>query len=794
MLSTWIQRLTAACGVAFRTIRAFLIQQIQVAAARVKNAFSLTEQAVKAAPSLLNAAAGVGKKPGRREDYIETKQLFISKAFLLTLVLTAAAAAVLAYFVAWPWLLSRFFTARIWCGDPRTADYTGRVILYHEKEKETVRFAGRLENGVIQGEGRGYDGKGLLVYSGSYADGVYSGEGRLYDDGTLIYAGTFADGLYDGRGSLYEKTGALLYEGGFSAGLRSGEGTAYLDGARLYKGTFSDDRYNGNGILYDPDGGICYRGSFLDGLYSGIGTLTLDGGAAVQAEFDQGEVIGDARCFLNGKLCYAGGMKRLVPDGVGTLYDASGRAMYHGPMKNGVIDGGALLRASAMDLREMLEDAAEQSYDQGFSIACEALGFAAFCSYARQDAHPMVCRVYLYAPEDSHSLTSSLWDDPDAFEALARTDDAERGEGSVVFPSFPLRLPLELDQELQCRPCLYDGYTLNVWSRRGEETPLLLEWRLEEELPQAAPADTAGAQPAKRMEDLIDRLGLLSDRLAAEPEVQPGGGEESQPDGGQKNGAALLRAVQGEDGVYPALTAALGYLENEEQRAAAQENLALYEMMADEEAALNDAGKGDPKRLSRLKEEMAALNVQIMQYTAQMRKEARTIEETTGLDAAEYDLLDLLVLFDVSELDMDALGSGIIAAAEEAARAEEETARGEEAPPADGEISVSPVDRKALLQALEDSVLDLELAYQNVGLAHRTYENALGGVEELDRQYAVGEASRAELLTAQITANTRRGSLYAAMAAFARRAALLNEASGGVLAGECGWLPDILAK
>ena len=864
MLNELIRRLFAACGVVFRMIRAFFTRQFQAIVARVKSATSLTRQASKAAPALLKKATDVGKKPSKREDYIETKQMFISKSFLITVILVIVIVAALIYFLIWPWLLSRFFTAKFWCEDPKTESYTGRVILYYEKEKDNIKFKGRLEEGVIQGKGESYDKNGLLIYSGDYVDGVYSGEGKLYDAGNLVYEGTFlqglydgegklydagdlvyegtflqglydgegklydegnllykgmfAQGLYDGEGTLYEKNGKLLYVGKFSAGIRSGEGTAYQNGKRIYKGGFADDLYNGDGILYDSAVGIRYRGSFIDGLYSGSGVLTLDTGATVQAEFEQGEVIGDAKCFMGGKLYYEGSLRQLVPDGMGTLYSASGKALYSGPMKYGVIDGGALLETSAADLRDMLEERAEQSYDQGFVISCEALGFAALCSYAGEDADPMVYRVYLYAPKDNRPLASLLWDSPEEFEDLAQQDEPRPGRtaGGTAAPGFSISLPVELGQKAYCQPYLYDGgYSLNLWSRLGEEAPSLLEWRLGRELPAVTGDKEETSDSAARLDALIAGLGLVSDRLSSDGNGKPGGAGGGQTSQKKDGGATLLKAVKEDGNVHAVLRAALSYLEYEELRAAAQENLELYKEMAEEEKALISSGKGDAERLADLEDQIAQFDVLIAKYAAQIRKDSRTVEDATGLKVSDYDVSDLLVFFEVGKLDMNALGDAVIAAAEEAARkkAEEEAAKrweeqlaeweqamaeaeeGEEIPPPEKEeIVVPPVDKRALLETLEDNILDLELAHQDVQLALRSYENALSDVEQVRARYAVGEATKAEIQGAQITANNRRGLLYSAMISFTRQASILDESAGGALAKDQKWLTGILAK
>ncbi|MBQ3076563.1 MAG: hypothetical protein IJC43_01770, partial [Clostridia bacterium] len=377
MLSRFFRQLFASVGVVFRTIRAYFTRTLTGATARFRSATSLTRQAAQLGPAMMKTAANAGKKPTKREDYIETEQMFISKSFLIMAVALILALAVLFYWVGWPWLVSRFFTAKMWVEDPDAADYSGKVILYHEEDKQTVRFEGRLEEGVIQGKGKAFDEHGLLVYSGDFVDGVYHGEGTLAADGALLYEGdfaegryegegklygaserllydgTFVDGLYDGKGKLYGPGESLLYDGTFAAGLRTGEGTAYEGGKKRYKGTFEHDLYHGTGTLYEKDGSVLYEGAFAEGLYHGEGTLSLGNGITVKAAFEQGEVLGVARFLQNGKVYYEGDAANLLPEGMGTLYGSVGIALYTGRMRSGAVVGGKLLGLSANDIREL---------------------------------------------------------------------------------------------------------------------------------------------------------------------------------------------------------------------------------------------------------------------------------------------------------------------------------------------------------------------------------------------------------------------------------------------------------
>ncbi len=975
MLSELIRRLIAAGGVVFRTIRAYFARIIQNGSARFRNATSLTRQASKLTPGLLKKVTDVGKKPTKREDYIETQQLFIAKSLIILLVVGIVVGAMLIYFVIWPWLVRMFFTAKFWYQDPKTETYSGKVILFYDEEKENRMFKGRLREGAIQGKGEAYDENGLLLYVGDYVDGLYSGQGELYEAGSLIYKGgfeggrfqgqglayengelvyegnfsggmysgqgrkfengnvhyegSFDQGLYHGEGSLYTSSGELKYEGEFSLGLRSGEGTEYLHGKRLYKGQFEDDLYNGEGVLYDEEVGVRYRGSFLDGVYSGSGVLTLNSGATIQAEFEQGNPIGTASCFLDGKLYYEGSMRQMVPAGTGTLYNSSGEAMYTGPMEYGVIDGGKLLGTSAADLRDMLTESEEQTYDQGFVIACEALGFAAFCSYAQEDADAQVYAVYLSVPQDNRALASLMWPSTDDFEVLTLDDvvPPERAEGGNAATDFLIPSPVDLGQRAWCQPFLWEDHTLNLWCISEEDPVVLAEWRQGEQIPVTEPEEEGTITSEQRVDALIDQLGILSDRLQEE-----GGAEIPAEDAGLP-GEDMLGAVD-EESVYAVLAAGLSYFEHQQLYTVAQENLEICQSMAEKEKSLVDVGKGDPDRLAELEDQATQLDGQIGTYTAQMRKEARTIEDATGGSVSDYDLASLLVYFDVSSLDIEALQDAAVRKAqaaaedqamkeaaeeaerkaeeeairketEEAARkaaeeatqkaleeaakkAEEEAAKKEEeegknpdgssssagdssgagsdssagdtssagsdssaggsdssggdtseeqkpgssqpgavseggsaqegmirrgsssqviavpeggyAQPGSGsgvtvpEVVVPEVDKKALLDQLEDMLLDLELSYQKIETAMKNYDNAMTGLEDLEGRNAVGDTTKEEVQTARMEANDRRGALYSAIVAFSRQAAALDEFTDGELSGQQGWLSAVLAN
>ena len=319
MLSHMLRQFFNSFGIFFRTIRAFFTRKLLGAWSYLRRITNFSRQATKVATVSFQEAATAVKKPTKREDYIETQRLFISKSFLVLLAVGLVLAGLLIYFVVWPFLLSRFFVAKFYQGDPDLTDWSGKVIVYYDEEKRDPMYRGTLEEGLLQGRGEEYNEEGLLTYAGNFVDGVRSGDGCLYDAGVLTYEGPFSGGLPNGMGAAYAD-GVKCYQGDFVDGLYEGTGTAYYpDGTRAYVGAFAQGLYEGEGTAYTEDGQIRYKGSFAQGLYEGSGTVYLDGGGQIQAQFAAGVSTGAIQWYQNGKLWYDGSADDLTPDGFGTL-------------------------------------------------------------------------------------------------------------------------------------------------------------------------------------------------------------------------------------------------------------------------------------------------------------------------------------------------------------------------------------------------------------------------------------------------------------------------------------------
>lgn len=415
---------------------------------------------------------------------------------------------------------------------------------------------------------------------------------------------------------------------------------------------------------------------------------------------------------------------------------------------------------------------------------------------------------------------------------------------------FPVAIPAALGSDAYCRTYYYPGYTMRLWSRSKTSEPLLAEWKLDASLPSVSreSMDVTGGSTG-RLEELVEQLGLSLSGGATGSHTT-----EENPYYGSTDAGKLLAAASKKDRTA-VVTAALDYLEYAERRVAVEENLALCQILLKEEQQRVDLGTGDELHLSALEDKAAQLEVDRMKCVVQMRKDSRTIEDATGKSVDGFDLQTLPLLFDVTKLDAAALGEEAVAlamenavqaaekvaqkaaqAAEEAARAAaeaaknqasaaEETISDEETPSAENtpaaetatsdesapvpeptqpepvqpiqptiEIEVEPVDTKAILQSVEDSILELELLRQDVQLALREYETASAAAEKLAQEYAIGMVTNAERMEAQMTANEQRAAIYTATANFARHAAALNELTGGLLAKIVGWMPEVLGN
>lgn len=332
-----IRKLLDSFGIFFRTIKAFFNRRLMGGVARIKQLTNFSRHATKVANASFQGVAAAVKKPTKREDYIETQRLFISKSFIVYLVIGIVLVVLFCYFVAWPFILSHFLTAKFYVRDDRVEDWTGKVIVYSDKSKKTPLYSGKLEDGLLQGQGKEYDEDGLLEFEGTFVNGVRTGSGKSYVSGVLVYEGSFEQGKYQGSGTLYEE-GMLLYQGRFEEGVYEGSGTLFDSGAVVYEGQFHEGVYEGTGKLYS-EGNVIYEGQFHKGVYEGNGTTYQNGKPAYKGTFSAGVPEGSGTMYQNGVKRYEGDFAEGLFDGEGKLFFQDGTVNYKGGFAAGVYDG-----------------------------------------------------------------------------------------------------------------------------------------------------------------------------------------------------------------------------------------------------------------------------------------------------------------------------------------------------------------------------------------------------------------------------------------------------------------------
>jgi antitoxin component YwqK of YwqJK toxin-antitoxin module len=757
MLNVLFSRLADSLGIIFRIFRAFFTRQIVGVGARIKSLISVSRHAAKLLPKAVASVATVGKKPTRREDYFETKRLYIAKSLITAIILALAALGALIYFVAWPWLLSHYFTAHYFRENDAASAHSGKVVLYYDKAKDLPYFKGRLINGVIQGAGEEYGEDGLMIYSGDFADGAYGGHGKAYQAGELIYDGEFAEGIYSGQGKLFEN-GTLIYEGSFNGGAPNGEGSAYgADGAVLYKGGFSDGLYSGEGREYSG-GRMLFKGEFADGKRNGQGAEFLENALTLEALFEDGEIQGAARIYSAGFLVYDGAVGGGIPQGFGALYSPqSGKIIFHGEFFNGRPDGERLLGMTAEDLAEAFGGTAPAavSGDGYFAYENPAAGFTIFFPRRRDESEPRCAGVILYEPAGSDTpWTSGPWRNAGEYDTyLAGAGITAEWSENVV--SDGTLYGLGAGEYIRADYAPEDGGALvTLWSREPGGDAAAISWERLGELdvsPDPAPAPTEDEKLDARVENMLEALGLL-------PASPDGGGEASEPNPyyGERDPEALL-LNRTSDELRAALDALGDYMLGAELRAANELQMSVLESR---NARFEKLAVPNESAIKALGTKMKSVELRISSAAVAMSR----AEEKAGAKLGGYDVQSSLLIFDPAELDAEELWESVVN---------------------NGETGFADA---------KDSLLNAELAYQTLLLAQA--ELAAGGQTLADAReaFSIGRLGMTELEDARISVQELAISLYEALWELSRELTKLDQMTGWRLSAERGRFPKAIAS
>ena len=837
MIARFFQQILNSFGVVFRTFRAFFTRQVMGIQARVRRVTSFSRQAAKLVPKAMSSVAIAGKKPTKREDFVETKRLFVAKSLLVLLAVGAIALGLLIYFVIWPWLVRMFFTARLYQGDEAVATYSGKVIVCYDEEKEMTWLQGRMEEGAIEGQGQEYDEAGRILYEGNFAQGLYDGRGKLYSEGVLVYEGEFAAGLYDGSGTLYEN-GQVIYTGQFSEGLREGTGTEYAEGEISYKGDFSADVYEGEGTAYYPNGQVQYRGSYVAGLYSGEGTLYYEDGtlqyrgAFLEGAYDQegqlynadgsllyeggflqglysgegvlnltpemqitgtfeaGAPVGSVTITLSGKLYYQGQVQDYMPHGEGTLYASTGEAIYTGVFSGGVPDLGSLLGQTGDFVRaafaeaELIETQGERN---GFSINNQALGVTLFCTYKTETDDPTVYYVYAYEQDADSFAESMAWHNAEEFEADATEpyEKQERDESAVFTGGVPYP-----NGDYHRTAYYFEDYVFVGWSQIGQEEWIMVEWIANQDLPSGdSSSSSSESGGASRLDTLLNRLGLSEEGTSS-------GSADSAAQG--QDGSSSAASSSSSASSASATSQADSTAASQSDSAAATS--AYYGQAAP--AALLTSGSATSG--SSLTTALTAMVNYYLQAETREAAEERLALKQSLLDAAQLSFS----MGNGSQEEVDSLSgevSRLELAANQAAVAMEriqmEAGSALTGSLRDYDVSAAlfiqdpatlPVEELLAVTWNGDSIrlalMDLELAWQEMQQAQTDYASARESAAAAEQDYAMGKTDAAARYDALCAQSEAAVALQEAICEYALQMINLNDLAGGLLAQEYGWL------
>ena len=754
MLWHLLNQLTQSVTVFFRTIKAFFSRRIMGVTARIRQMTNLTRGASKIATTSFQSAAAATQKPTKREDYIETGALLVAKSFLLKLVIAIVAAILLCYFFLWPFILSHFLTARFFVEDSRIENWTGRVIVYSDKKKTVPMYEGKLEDGLLENQGKEYDRNGVLSYDGNFLHGERSGQGIAYHNGLISYKGNFEGGVASGNGISYNSDGEMTYQGEFAEGVPEGTGKAYKDGRMIYQGGFSAGKYSGQGTLY-PDIGEQIDATFLGGEPDGVVTWSRNGQNYYQGEWDNDR-----------------------PEGYGTLYSKSGKTIYQGQMTGGTLDGQWLLTLTLDELKEVLGEShtsTAQENSQAFLLIDPELGLMARCSYQTEDEDSQVYSIYLYQPKGEAWV--KLLPGMDNVKLSVKGDVTERKTGNLQFNT-----PKGVD----VKPGVYDSEMIftaddrTTLLRDGAGGPsVVLTWSRLSSPPVnsilsgggadgAGGAGGGGADGAASAGAAGDAAAeaAMDEFLDALDGMQGASGAESVPNDycGDTSPAEALRACSAPEQLSALVNAMTDYWLQSELQAGLESNLLRVQGQLDDA----NAGKimGSSGNTKALEQQKVTLEGQITSRKNQRAQAQVEAKQAAGIDPAKFAAGSLLTRFDPSSLNVSSLVPTAAAYAQ---------ATGKEADPAALELEI-----KTLLVEMKDS-------YDRIQSSADAYKLAAEQSQSAATSFAMGQTDKAAWFSALSGEVDAKLTLFTATAEFTKQANSLNALTGGWVSRNCGW-------
>lgn len=468
-------------------------------------------------------------KPSSIKDYFHIKDIYISKRFVLKIVICIIVVFMFVIKIAYPYLNGRLWSANLVVNTNEYHEFTGNCKVYTKDNK--LLYKGDMENGKASGSGKLYDENGSLVYEGEFSDNKYNGSGELYENGKLLYKGEFTDNKYNGKGQLffyngnikfsgtflegfyldgieYYESGRKKYSGAYENGQYTGEAVLYannIDNNIKYSGEFLNGEYNGEGYLYRL-GDLLYNGSFVDGKYDGNGKLYNGLSIVYEGNFRDNKKNGEGRLYTdNGKyLLYNGEFKDDLYDGTGTVYDENtGRVLYSGTFLQGVYQGEGTLygengqklyvgnfyqgNIDYMNYSNADEEQIKEAFgnydnlvylDSTYLLVYSKLKVAFEFGYVEMEETPIVERIRFWGKGSINSVTMdmTLSDFREMFKDNEIYTEYEfiASEAEVAVTEY-MESDIQLGETLYCIKYNFDNYYIRVYSKDKNGTICYIE-------------------------------------------------------------------------------------------------------------------------------------------------------------------------------------------------------------------------------------------------------------------------------------------------------------------------------
>ena len=463
---------------------------------------------------------------------------------------------------------------------------------------------------------------------------------------------------------------------------------------------------------------------------------------------------------------YDGGADDLTPDGYGTLYAESGKAVYAGEFDQGTLDGAWLLSLTAAQLREAFGEAelTEQDGEMGFVIEHTTLGLTALCSYQQEEEEAQVYRLW-FAPEDDSIWAELLPWESGSQAGLWAVEDRESQPEESVLQGGVLQPNGTVGGDWYQRQYRYEDYVCILLSQQSSQPPVQLCWSRDMTQTGGMPVESGSAQAQERLDELLAALDGAGG-------ASGGSGSGSSTAASEKDVERLLglmlTAQDGED----LMDALIDFYSYGEMAACLETSQPLLQQTLAEAQTMLQRGQGSQEAVDQAQADLDELDRRLAQYRTAQEQASLTVQELCKLDPANYDLQAVILTFDPVEMDVSGLCSAAVTYAQSVAAGRYE------------------VDAAALERQVKSAVLELGLSYEAVRTAREDAVDAASQVDQVTQAYARGTADKAALYAAQCARDEAIAALYQAMGTFAHQANSLNTLSGGWVAEKYDWMSD----